>query len=380
MNMQVVVVGAGTLGMSSALHLAERGARVTVIDADGIASGSSGRSCAVAGCQHVTQLDVDLRAYGLRRIRELASRGLMFNSIGYLRLGRSAGDLALFEKSLAFQRHAGITDARIVDPAGLKKLVPHMSTADLAGGLFGPSDGFLDPPHMCTLMAEIVREKGGTIRQRCRLVGVDRLGVGFRLTTSTDTFDCDAVVLAPGAWAAPVAGLFGQRLPVIPERHEAVIIKLGAPLSYTMPMVMDLVYGGGGTGLNFRHDRPGELLAEVHTAAESNPSDPDDYDQQISEASKEKLAALLLERVPDLPGAGFGRGWAGLYPVSPDGRPFVGAFEGEPRLVAAAGAGGYGIQLGPVIGALAADWVLEGRAMTVPAAASFAPTPERIGG
>lgn len=378
--MQVVVVGAGMLGMSSALHLAERGVNVTVIDADAVASGSTGRSCAVAGSQHVTQLDVNLRAYGLRRIRELASLGLVFNSIGYLRLGRSAGDMALFEKSLAFQRNAGIADARIVDPAEIKALVPHMSTDDLAGGLFGPSDGFFDPPHMCMLMAEMIRRKGGSIRQRCRLVGADRLGEGFRLTTSTDVLDCDAVVLAPGAWAAPVAELFGRRLPVIPERHEAIMIKLGAPLPYTMPMVMDLVYGGGGTGLNFRHDRPSQLLAEVHTSAETSPPDPDDYDEQISEASKEKLAALLLERVPDLPGAGFGRGWAGLYPVSPDGQPFVGAFEGEPRLVAAAGAGGYGIQLGPVIGALAADWLLEGRAITVPAAASFAPTPERVRG
>ena len=70
--------------------------------------------------------------------------------------------------------------------------------------------------------------------------------------------------IASGAWAGRVADLFGQPLPVLPERHEAVTIRLPEPLAYVMPMVMDLVYGGGGTGLNFRHDRPGQLVTEIH--------------------------------------------------------------------------------------------------------------------
>ncbi|MBM3534597.1 MAG: FAD-binding oxidoreductase [Alphaproteobacteria bacterium] len=108
-------------------------------------------------------------------------------------------------------------------------------------------------------------------------------------------------------------------------------------------------------------------------------SDLDAYDEQIADDSKEHLAQLLLERLPGLEGAGFGRGWAGLYPESVDGRPFVGPFDGEPHLIAAAGAGGYGIQLAPAIGALAADWLTEGCALIVPAAAAFRPSATRTG-
>ncbi|MBI1779102.1 MAG: FAD-binding oxidoreductase [Proteobacteria bacterium] len=377
--LHIVVVGAGTLGLSSALHLAERGVAVTVVEADAIAGGSTGRSLGVVGTQHVTALDVDLRAYGVRRIRAWAERGLEFHSIGYLRLGRSAGDLKLFERSLGFQRDAGIDSARILDPAEIRALVPDMSTDGIAGGLFGPDDGFLDPHRLCILLAEMVRELGGTVRQRCRLLGADRMGAGYRLQTSAGAIDCDGVVVAAGAWAGRVAWLFGKPLPVLPERHEAVTIRLAEPLPYVMPMVMDLVYGGGGTGLNFRHDRPGELVTEIHKAAKTVPIEPDDYDEQIGETAKEHLAELLLERLPGLNSAGFGRGWAGLYPQTTDGRPFIGPFDGDPRLIAAAGAGGYGIQLAPVIGALAADWLIEGAPITIPGAAEFRPDATRIG-
>src|SRR5271156_1745166 len=91
--LHIVVIGGGALGLSSALHLGERGISVTVIEAGALASGSTGRSIGVVGTQHVTALDVAMRAYGLRRIRAWAQCGLEFHPIGYLRLGRSDGDL-----------------------------------------------------------------------------------------------------------------------------------------------------------------------------------------------------------------------------------------------------------------------------------------------
>jgi sarcosine oxidase subunit beta len=256
----------------------------------------------------------------------------------------------------------------------MRALVPDMSTDGLTGGLFGPDDGFLDPYELASVLAKRVRALGGTIRQRCRLIGADKGSAGYRLKTSDDTVDCDGVVIASGAWATRVAKHFGQSLPILPERHEAVTIRLPEPLAYAMPMVMDLVYGGGGTGLNFRHDRPGQLVTEIHKSAVAEAADPDDYNEQMEDAGKEYLAELLVERLPGLTGAGFGHGWAGLYPQSMDRRPLVGPFDGEPHLVAAAGAGGYGIQLCPIIGALTADWLTEGAPVTLPEAAVLRPS------
>jgi glycine/D-amino acid oxidase-like deaminating enzyme len=141
-----------------------------------------------------------------------------------------------------------------------------------------------------------------------------------------------------------------------------------------MPMVMDLV-NGEGSGLNFRHERQGELIAEIHKTSSRPPEDPDDYNDQCEDASKVRMAEMLLERLPQLAGARLGRGWAGLYPVSADHRPLVGPIDpSEPALVTAAGAGGYGIQLGPVIGQVAADWALHGAPVSAPGTEILAPT------
>jgi sarcosine oxidase subunit beta len=378
MSQHVVVIGAGTIGMCAALNLVEQGARVTVIEARAIASGSSGRSVGVVGTQMTDRFDIQLRVPAIRRFREWEALGLRFNHIGYLRLARTQAQMDLFAESIVLQAEAGFR-ARLYEAGQLRELVPHISAGGLQGAIFGPDDGFLDPHEMCTLLAEIVRERGGVVSQNCALLGAERVGGGYRLQTGKGVFACDAVVNAAGAWAPRVAALFGQTLAIFPERHEAVVVHLDEPLTYTMPMVMDLV-NGRGTGLNFRHEKRGELIAEIHKTDPAAPEDPDTYNEQCDEQSKVKLAELLLERAPDQPGARLGRGWAGLYPTTADHRPLVGPVDpAEPTLITAGGAGGYGIQLSPTIGELAADWVLRGAPSSMPEARILMPTKERNG-
>jgi sarcosine oxidase subunit beta len=372
----VVIIGAGTLGLCSAISLIESGARVTVLEAQSIASGSSGRSVGVVGTQFTDAFDILLRVHSLRQLRKWESLGLGFNHIGYLRLARTAEQMELFARSVTMQEAVGFR-SRLYVANELRKLVPHINPDGLQGGLFGPDDGFLDPYEMCAFLAEKVRSNGGRICQFCKLVGVSRRMGEYRLDTNQGAIDCDFVVNAAGAWASAVANLFGQTLHIFPERHEAIAVHLDGSLDYTMPMVMDLV-NGEGTGLNFRHEKRNELIAEVHKVSSSRAEDPDNYNDQCDEDSKVRLATLLLERVPDLPGARLGRGWAGLYPVTADHRPFVGTIDpSEPTLVTAAGAGGYGIQLAPVIGIITADWVLHGACVSVPGGEILSPTARR---
>jgi glycine/D-amino acid oxidase-like deaminating enzyme len=372
----VVIIGAGTLGMCSAFSLIEQGTPVTVLDAQSIASGSSGRSVGVVGTQFTDVFNILLRVDSLRQLRQWESLGISFNHIGYLRLARTAEQMELFAKSVEMQQEVGLK-ARLYLANEPQKLVPHINTDGLEGGLFGPDDGFLDPHEMCTFLADKVRARGGEVHQFRKLVGVTRRNSQYTLDTNKGPIDCDFVVNAAGAWAPAVAELFEQTMHICPERHEAIPIHLDEPLGYTMPMVMDLV-NGEGTGLNFRHEKRNELIAEIHKASSSLPEDPDNYNDQCDEESKVKLAELLLERVPDLPGARLGRGWAGLYPVTSDHRPFVGVIDpSEPTLITAAGAGGYGIQLAPVIGTITADWVLHGAPVSVPGTKILSPTPER---
>src|SRR5689334_23721749 len=112
--LRVSVVGAGTVGLCTALELARRGADVTVLEADSPAAGSSGLSVGVVGTQQLDPLEIALRAISVRRFRELEERGLEFQHIGYARLGRSAEVMAAFERSVELQHEHGIADARVL--------------------------------------------------------------------------------------------------------------------------------------------------------------------------------------------------------------------------------------------------------------------------
>jgi len=372
----VIIIGAGSLGLCTAVSLAEQGAKVTVLEAKSIASGSTGRSVGVVGTQFTDPDEILLRRYAFQHFRRWEDAGLRFNHIGYLRLARTAAQMALFERSVGMQAEAGFR-AKLYQADELQRLVPHMDITGLAGGIFGPDNGFLDPHELCMFLAERLKNLGGRLQQYCTVTGAARRKGGYRLETTKGVADGDVVVNAAGAWAPRVAEIFGQKLHVRPERHEAAMVLLDQPLGYTMPMVMDLV-NGEGTGLNFRHEKSGELIAEIHKVDSTRAEDPDAYNEQCDEASKIHLAELLLERLPHLPGARLGRGWAGLYPVTADHRPFVGPIDArEPNLVTAAGAGGYGIQLAPVIGQIAADWALQGAPVSTPEMEMLAPSPAR---
>jgi sarcosine oxidase, subunit beta len=136
---------------------------------------------------------------------------------------------------------------------------------------------------------------------------------------------------------------------------------LPQPLDYVMPSVIDYVPGGGGEGLYFRHDSESQLLAGLHSEeAVRADADPYDWFAGVDAEFVEEIAQILAERLPGLTDAALGRGWAGLYPVSPDGLPQAGPCAEDDSIFLACGVGGYGIQVSPVMGRLLADWITEG--------------------
>ncbi len=378
------VVGAGACGLASALALARRGAgEVTVLEARHVAAGSSGLSVGIVETQYLDPLDIELRVRSTALFDELErEHGLRIVRNGYLRLAHAAEALAAFEQSARVQRSLGVPDARVLDREEVSRLVPDMAVEDVAGGLYGPRDGFLDGHLYCTLLAELAGDLGVRVLGGCELLDAQPgTSGGWRLRTGRGELVCDCVVNAAGPWAGRVAALLAFDMPLSPQRHQAVVVHLPHELSYTVPSVMDYTPGAGTPGLYFRHERPGQLIAGLHTEEALEPvADPDRYahgaDPEFLEAVAEKLAA----RLPSLAAARLAHGWAGLYPVSPDGLPQVGPLPGHPGAILAGGAGGSGIQLSPAIGELVADWVLVGEPRAVAGAARLAPDTHRRGG
>jgi glycine/D-amino acid oxidase-like deaminating enzyme len=127
-------------------------------------------------------------------------------------------------------------------------------------------------------------------------------------------------------------------------------------------MVMDYIPHSGARGLYVAsYDDRDHVLAGLHSEEiVGERVDPDAYDQAADDQYLADTRAALERRMPDLPLGEVERAWAGLYPVSPDGLPIVGPDGSDGSVILAVGGGGSGIQMSPVMGALAADWIAYG--------------------
>jgi sarcosine oxidase, subunit beta len=372
----VCVVGGGALGLSSALELARRGVRgVKVIEARHVAAGSSGLSVGLVETQYLQRLDIELRVRSMRVFTKLEQEhGLRVVRNGYLRLGHDAEAPAVFERSAEIQRELGVSDARVLDRGQMSRLVPDLRVEDVSAGLWGPNDGYLDGHLYCALLAELVVAAGVELRIGCELLGArERAGGGLCLHTTSGELECDMVIDAAGPWGQKVARLLGCELELIPQRRQACVVRLPRELSYMMPSVVDYTPGSGTQGVYFRHEGVGRLIAGLHADEPLGPSaDPDRYARNADTEFLEMLAGALAYRLPGLTDSQLTGGWAGLYPMSPDGRPLVGpASEGSPVIVV--GGGGAGIQISPALGELVADWVLHGEPRAIAGASGLAP-------
>lgn len=243
-----------------------------------------------------------------------------------------------------------------------------MRVDDLAGGLLGQTDGYLDGFQLCMMYADIAVELGVDVRTKTKLTGAARTSAGsHRLNTTRGEIDCDLVVNAAGAWADRVGALLGAPLEIIPQRHEACVIALGEPVDYTVPETMDYIQGSGIEGLYFRQERPDALVAGLHTneLTAGHREDPDDYLRGVEPEFEELLAQKLLDRLPGFQ-MSIQSGWTGLYPMSPDAQLVVGPHWKDRSVICACGLGGLGIHLSPAVGRMVAEFAQHGRVEFLP--------------
>jgi sarcosine oxidase, subunit beta len=379
----VAIIGGGAVGLSTAWNLVQRGVtEVTVLEAGELAAGSSSRSAGFIESQYVDPLDIELRARSMHVFRRLQREaGLEIKEIGYLRLAPDDGALEAFEASAQLQHELGIDDATVLDAGGVQRLVPWLRGDGLVGGLFGPRDGRIDGPAYCRILGGLAEAGGAHVRTGQRVVAAKRPSSGWRLETTDGVLDSDVVVNAAGPWAAEIGRLFGVDVPVIPLRNQIGIWRLEQPLDRVLPMVMDYIPHTGTRGLYVAtFDDADHVLAGLHSEEVVGAGvDPDGYDQAADQDYLADTRAALERRMPELPLGDVERAWAGLYPVSPDGLPIVGPAAGDPSVILAVGGGGSGIQLSPIMGALAADWIAYGEPRSLSDGRLVAPDRASVG-
>ncbi len=352
----VVVIGAGIVGASSAWHLACRGLSVIVLEKDvAPAMGSTGKSAAGVRVQFTTEANIRLSMYSLpvyREFRERHGHEVGYRDIGYLLLvPHDKWERHL--ESVELQRSMG-APVEVLDPIEAQRYVS-FDTEGLAGATYGPWDGVIDP-HMAT-HAWVSMGKGLGVEYRLSspVTEIERDRQGWVVRCGDNTLRCGHVVNAAGAWSARIGALAGLEVPVGPKR---IHIFLSAPIEdpRTYPLTIDLT-----TGVYLRSEGDRVLFGL------------DDLDQEcgFTEGMEwEWLEHVLLTGVPRFPwweelGVDRKGSWWGYYAVSPDNSPIIGRNPGDEAWIDACGFSGHGIMHAPATGMAVSELIADGQAHTV---------------
>lgn len=377
MSPRIAIIGAGVAGCGAARRAAALGAKeVVVLEKGTPASGSSGRSAGVYNTQTLDPLQIEIRIRSREILFELErKRALPLARIGNIRIATSQSDIPRLEEALATIKAFGADDTKILSKAELQALVPDLRCDDVVAGLYGVNDGHLDGHLLCSALGDEARDMGARFMNNTEVTAYEKRGSTHVLTTNRGQIECDVVINAAGAWAGKVGGLLGHAAPIKPEVHEVIIVKLPRKLDYVVPMCNFYMPGQNGAGIYFRQDGEDSLIAGLHTyySVEGHEvTDPDVYSPPDGDDYFLEVAQLVSDRL-QIDGIGFKNGWHGLYPLSADGDFQIGPYASDPSVIVVAGMGGVGVTSGALAGALAAEWAILAKPMSVPGAARLVP-------
>ena len=377
MTADVVIVGAGIMGLQIAYQITRRSAdhRIVIFEkAPNVAEGSTGASCAILRQRYSYPDAIKMARDGHTAYKEwpdytrLPAPRAEFHHTGVLwMMGETAEQVEVEHRLLG---DLGIS-VSVIDSTQVHERFPSLSTCieplDLTferdhecregpAFLYEEEGAYFDPVSACQDLLEAVRREGVEVLFNAPVVGVRSRGGRISGVDLADggSVDAGVVVNAAGPWASRLADMAGLELgwKLRPIRAQ-VIYRQSPPELMPIPVVAD-----ASSGIYFRPENRGQqiLIGSILEEDEQEEVDPDHFNQDIDRVFRDTKIYGLHHRIPDFPYTGHIGGISGLYTVSDDVYPIIGPTPVE-GFVVANGFSGHGFKEGPSVGSLIAQWL-----------------------
>ena len=363
----VVIIGAGVMGVAVAWHLATLGCRSVIILDQATAAGTGSTARATGGfrAQFASEINVRLSLLArdkLRRFHDETGGDCGYDPVGYLFLAADQAQLDTLQAALTVQRAAGLLESAMVSLDEIARINPAIVLDGVVGGTFGSTDGYIRPLGILQGYLDAALRAGARVEYDAGPLGLELTGDRVTAVTSRrGRIASNHVVNAAGAWAADVARLAGVDLPVTPVRRQVALTVPTNALPASTPLT---IFAKDGYHFRVRDGRV-LLLWPVDTTGS------DQYDVSFDVGWLEGVLSRTRERVPALRTVAVDRAgcWCGLYEMSPDHHAILGA---APRLVnfwLINGSSGHGVMHAPALGQLLAEMIVAGAAVSLDARA-----------
>ena len=355
-NYDLIIIGAGSVGVPAAMAMAQAGVKVLVLDR--FASQGQGSNKAAIGGIRATHSDPAKIRLCLRTLEvvstweETYGDDIEWTKGGYTFVAYRKHEEETLKELLKTQHQYGL-NIDWYDRDDFSKIVPDLNPNGLLGGTFSPDDGHCSTLLVGHAMYAAAKQAGATFRYNERVTEiVVEKGRVRGVKTDRGEYRADVVLNAAGPWAREIGDLVGLDHPVDPDSHEGGITE---PVAHFLdPMVVDIRPAPGSANYYFYQLGTGQVVFCITP----QPSIPG-FDRRETSEFLPMVSRRMVDLMPRLKNIRVRRTWRGLYPMTPDGSPLVGWSEEVPGYLMAIGMCGQGFMLGLGLGELLARMVTD---------------------
>ena len=375
----ILIIGGGIAGSSTAFNLAEQGRDVILLERGEIASEASGQNMGGLGgsgwgnnpnlLSYLTAGSVEI----FKQVQIDMRYDIEFRLSGTLTAIHTEEQYEYYQDDVAFQRNNGY-EIELLSTREARAIEPE-ANGELPGYMYRPQRGQADPVKTTRAFAHAAQVAGATINTGQNVVSITPMSAGgYSIQTESSEFRCQTLVLATGAWCGPIGKMLGIEIPIIPIRGQMwatdslpsrVLHTIGSTISshaWTKSNGSDDVTPPNLTHKNGRRltrhlygrqRKNGEIIFGGDRESLGYNTTPDPTGIEVNHGH----AAEVIPLVASLPIA---RTWAGLMPFSLDGSPIIGKIPIRDNLFIVSGLASSGFGRGPMAGKLAADYIHSG--------------------
>ena len=354
----IIVIGGGVMGASTAYHLAARGVKDILLleKEEFFGMGATGRCAGGVRYQFSTEVNVRLSMASLPmldRFEEEFDQVIDYRQVGYLMLLTNENDLQTFQRNVELQHKLGVM-TEWLDRDEVRRRVPVLNVDDVIAATNYPKDGTVDPNGVVMGYISAAQRLGVKALTDVTVTGIDtQNGKTSGVQTTAGTVSAPIVVNATGPWAGVVSQLAGIPVPITPLRRQWLTTTPLPDLSPDFPFVIDFAQS-----LYFHPEGEGLLTGM------SNPGEEPGLNQNVDLDWELIHMEAAIKRLPLLEKAGLASRLAGLYENTPDAHPIYGTTPVDGFYIVS-GFSGHGFMHGPISGVLMAEIILDGKASTV---------------
>lgn len=373
---RVVIIGGGVVGASTLYHLAKAGwTDCLLLEKNELTAGSTWHAAGNVPTFSGSWAIMNMQRYSTelyRRLGEEVDYPMNYHVTGSVRLAHSEERMMEFERARDMGKYQGL-NMEMCSVEDLKERYPFLETHDLAGGLYDPDDGDIDPAQLTQALAKGARDLGARIVRFCPVTGVRREGGEWVVETEQGEVRCEKVVNAAGYYAQRVAEMFkpygGRDLPMMVMSHQYLLTdeipaieEWCEATGKKLPLLRDV-----DSSYYLRQEKHGlnlgpyERNCKGHWMNDDDPM-PDDFSFQLYPDDLERIEWHMedaMARVPLLGESGISKVINGPIPYTPDGNPLIGPMPGVPNAFEAC-VFTFGIAQGGGAGKVMAEWITEG--------------------